>query len=216
MKQRKPRQILSPPPAPVLTSPLSQNSLGEEARKGRKGRPLRDSLQLLAAPQTASCEGCFLSCGHGLATLPRRVVPSVSHVGGQGGNPLHTPGDPLQPPASWTPGPSLTATKRAPGSSLAYEHGRETWPQHPEMPGGGGVHAQAVLSLCPHMAPMALPPFPRTHEPTPALVAGGGEIKPGLHRRARVRPHRSGGPVPSQPHTHTLTHTHSHIFTHSH
>lgn len=167
MKQRKPRQILSPPPAPVLTSPLSQNSLGEEARKGRKGRPLRDSLQLLAAPQTASCEGCFLSCGHGLATLPRRVVPSVSHVGGQGGSPLHTPGDPLQPPASWTPGPSLTATKRAPGPSLAYEHGRETWPQHPEMPGGGGCPCSGCPQPVPTWPPWLSLPFPGHMNPHP-------------------------------------------------
>ena len=73
----------------------------------------------------------------------------------------------------------------------------------------------AVLLLCPHVTPVAHPPFlrvPRIHTHSCGRWQGGDQARNPW--KARVRPHCSGGQcVPIQPPTHTHTHTHTHTLT---
>lgn len=141
-------------PRPQLQSShpyLPRRALRRRKDMGREGRPPRGSLQLLAAPCTASCEGCFLSCGHVLAMLPGRVVLSVSHAGEEPPPHARWPS-----PTSWGldhPGPPLIAKQRAPVSSCVNV-GEQLCPLIQRLL--GGVHPQGRPSrgCCP-------PPVPR-------------------------------------------------------
>ena len=132
MKQRKPKQIPSPPPAPVLTSLPSQKSLAEEARHGQRrasspglpaaaGRPLPSQLRgllplLWARPRHASREG-------GTFSQPRRGgAPSTCQVALAN---FLGPGPPGPSPNSQTEGSSL----------IPCECRRAALPPDPDTPG---------------------------------------------------------------------------------
>ena len=186
IRETKPRK-----PKPALTAQLQpshpllpRRAQGRRKGKGRERHPPGPPAAA-GGPRMASCEGCFLSCGHVLPTLPGGRSPqSAAQERGPSTSQV-TFSNLLRPE---TTGPSPKGLME--GSSLIpHEHGR------------------VALPSC---DPRGSPSLPQgTTDPHLLLWQMAGRRSSQKPTQARVRPHCSRGQcVPSQSPTHTHSHTH--------
>ena len=133
-KPRKPKPALAAqlqPSHPLLPRRAQGRRKGKCRERHPPGPPAA-----AGGPRMTSCEGCFLSCGHVLPTLPGGRSPqSAAQERGPSTSQV-TFSNLLRPEP---PGPPLKASWRAPVSS----------------------HVSVEGWLCPHGTPVAHPPFPR-------------------------------------------------------
>ena len=194
---------------------LPRIAQGARKEKGREGHP--PGLPAAAGgPRTASCEGCFLSCGHVLPTLPGGWSPQ-SAMQERGPSTSQVTFSNLLGPEP--PGLPLKAAQRAPVSSRVSVEGwrvalppgsRDSW----EVSCPQDTHPGCCPSSVPLCDPRGSPSLPQgTTDPHLLLWQMAG-------RRSSQEPTQSQGEtsllqraVCAQPATDTHTHTYTHTYT---